>query len=77
MSIVRETKSNIEFVGKGWVNTINKPGSKYHGERFLNITLDSDVKEITVKKGQRLQLWHNKKREGKNDADYRLSIVTQ
>lgn len=77
MSVIRDNKeTSREFVGKGWVNTVNKPQSKAHGQQFINITLDKDVSEISIKAGERLQLWPNDKREGKNDADYRVSIVS-
>jgi hypothetical protein len=71
------------FLGRAWVNTCGEK-SKTPGEKFINISLDNKVEvdeeetELiaalkTLKKYQ-IQLWGNKKREGKADADYRLSL---
>lgn len=63
-----------EFIGKAWVNVVKNGSMK--GVEFLNITLDRDISEVVLAQGIQIQLWPNIKREGKNDADFRLSIVT-
>lgn len=70
-------KSSREFVGRGWINTVQKEG-KAHGMQFINVRFDNGVQAIADldKKGVVMQLWPNKKREGKQDADYRVSLVT-
>lgn len=65
-----------QFIGKGWVNLINKPGNKYNGVKYVNITLDNTIGDITIKNGEKLILFPNKKRAGKKDADFRLSVVS-
>lgn len=76
MSIVKrvEKKPEYQFVGKAWVNVIDRESSKNVGKEYINIQLDRDIAEVTLKQGGRLLLWPNNKREGKQDADYRLSI---
>lgn len=65
-----------QFIGKGWVNLINKPGNKYNGVKYVNITLDNTIGDITIRNGEKLILFPNKKRAGKKDADFRLSVVS-
>lgn len=65
-----------QFIGKGWINLINKPGNKYNGFKYVNVTLDDSIGDITIKKGEKLILFPNKKRVGKKDADFRLSVVS-
>lgn len=77
MSVTRtETKTEREFIGRAWKNLVKKEDSEYKGTEFLNITLDRDVQEVVLKQGDKIQLWPNNKREGKQDADYRVSLVT-
>lgn len=71
-----KAKPVITFVGKAWVNTVNKEGSKVNGKSFINVSIDRQYKELTLQEGDRMQLWPNTKREGKNDADYRMSIIS-
>lgn len=63
------TKTAREFIGKAWVNTTKD------GRTYLQLTLDQDIAKVELMKGQKIQLWPNNKREGKNDADYRASVV--
>lgn len=81
---VPTVKTEREFFGKAWVNTIKKEGSKANGLRMINLCFDDEVQEVTIKlrdkvitlhKGDKIQLWPNAKREGKNDADLRASTV--
>lgn len=69
-------QANRQFIGKGWVNLINKPGNKYNGVKYVNITLDNTIGDITIKNGEKLILFPNKKRAGKKDADFRLSVIS-
>lgn len=61
------------FVGKAWINTVKQ--GDFVGTQFINLTLDRDVHSVVLQQGIKVQLWPNKKREGKNDADYRVSIL--
>jgi hypothetical protein len=70
----RETVT--ELIGKGWERKVEKQDSAHFGKAFINITLDRDIENVTLKKGDVLQLWPNHKREGKRDADWRMSVVT-
>ena len=62
-----------EFVGRVWKNVV-KDG-EHKGKTFFNIRIDRDVKELTLTPDSQIQLWDNSKREGKQDADYRMSII--
>ena len=64
-----------EFVGRAWKNTVKNDESEYHGVKFINVVLDHDYESLTMKQESKLQLWPNKKREGKKDADYRVSLI--
>lgn len=77
MSVERTQKpeQKREFSGKGWDNVVDKAGSKANGMRFINITIDRDIKGLTLKHGDRIQLWPNDKRDGKQDADWRMSVL--
>ena len=79
MSVVNKApapKSTREFIGRAWVNTIQKDGP-LKGTQFLNISIDAAFSSITLCPSDKIQLWPNVKREGKQDADYRLSIVSE
>lgn len=71
-----QESKEIVYVGKGWLNTVNNRDSKAFGKQYINITLDRGIDEVTVGGNEKLQLWFNNKREGKNDAEYRVSLVT-
>ena len=82
MSIVRKTvedsavvEAKREFTGKAWNNTVNKEGSKANGMNYINITLDNTIDVLSLKAGDKIQLWPNAKREGKQDADWRMSVI--
>lgn len=66
-----------EFIGRAWVNTVNKEGSALNGVQFMNVQLDNNIKEIVLKPTDKLQLWPNQQRSGKRDADYRLSLIVE
>lgn len=68
------------FAGKAWKNV------SMSGKAYLNGNLDkgfvicgTDVKtgaEVSIDlSGLKFQLWDNAKREGKKDADFRLSFL--
>lgn len=77
-------KTNALYVGRAWVNTKKDAEGKVLSS-FINISIDKsytdkdgkrhDITAIELKPGMKIQLWPNKKREGKQDADLRLSIV--
>lgn len=80
MSVQRtqtNTNSKIEFIGRAWINEVK--AGKWAGTKFINVSLDRTIDSLTVNKGSSIQLWPNKKREGKeaSDADYRVSIREQ
>jgi uncharacterized protein (DUF736 family) len=64
-----------EFIGRAWINKVKKEG-KNHGVEFISVRLDQAYETIQLDKGDRLLLWPNNKREGKQDADYRVSVVS-
>lgn len=67
--------SQREFVGKAWMNKVDKVGSPNNGVEYVNVTLDRDIETVTMSQGDKLLLWPNKKRDGKKDADFRVSLV--
>ena len=76
MSVERiEQATEREFIGRAWINVVKNEESKYVGTEFINVTLDKDVNKVVINAGDKLQLWPNNKREGKKDADFRVSIV--
>jgi uncharacterized protein (DUF736 family) len=64
----QETKR--EFIGRAWMNKAKKDGREY-----INIRFDKGVKVTNLDENCQMQLWPNTKREGKKDADLRLSIL--
>lgn len=74
-------KSNRVFVGKGWKNT-SKNGTEY-----LNISFDRGMEviirdtknqvEYSLPQGSNIVGFPNTKREGKRDADIRLSFQVE
>lgn len=67
--------SKRTFIGRAWINEVKKEGAS-KGVKFLNVTRDKGFEDITLKASDSLQLWPNPKREGKRDADFRLSVVS-
>jgi len=76
-----EVKGERKFIGKAWKNTVNKPGSEYDGQEYINLTFDQDMGTLEINGTDKFLLWPNVKREGINpktnkpyvDADYRVS----
>jgi len=66
-------KDKREFIGKAWLNKVLK--GDHEGTEYINLTLDNNIQEVVIEKGNRLLLWPNEKREGKQDADFRVSLV--
>ena len=62
-----------DFIGKAWLNKVLK--GEHEGTEYINLTLDNNIQEVTIEKGNRLLLWPNEKREGKQDADFRVSLL--
>jgi len=78
MAILKKAEApetSRQFIGRAWVNEVQKEGPS-KGVKFLNIQIDNALEEVTIKQSDRLQLWPNSKREGKKDADFRLSVVS-
>ena len=85
-----QTKKNVLFLAKAWLNTITKDGA-HKGKKYMSGNLDNKFKglivvfedadkkihKIPVKISDQIQIWPNSKREGKNDADFRISILTE
>lgn len=69
-------KSPIQFIGRAWKNVYQKEGPR-KGTEYLNVKLDATIASVTLKPEYCIQLWPNQKREGRQDADYRLSFVEQ
>ncbi len=76
MSVVTAAKPATvrEFIGRAWLNTVQKEGPN-KGKEFINISIDRSIAKVELKPGMTIQLWPNTKREGKQDADFRLSVV--
>ena len=70
-----QTKKNVVFVGKLWINTIQKEG-KNKGKKYMSGNIDNKFKKFTIGTNDQIQIWPNKKREGIKDADFRISILT-
>lgn len=83
-----EIKKNSEasgaraYIGRAWKNEVQKEG-KNKGKKFIRLTLDNRIDEVTIKKGQTLLIWPNdNRREGINpktgkeyrDADFNVQI---
>jgi hypothetical protein len=76
--------ANLTKDGKAYVESLSdKDKAKFAeivqqvlGFHYLNIKLDQDVQLKDVDNSATFQLWLNKKRDGKKDADMRLSILT-
>ena len=76
-----QTPTKREFIGKGWINTVEKEG-KNKGVKYINVALDQDIETVEILKGSNILLWPQEKRDGINDktgqpfqdADYRVSI---
>jgi|GEM_PF-6818544 hypothetical protein len=75
MQIIRnEAKPAVrEYVGRAWVNPI-KTGDNA-GKQMLNLRFDRGVSSIKVSPNTVLELWPNLQREGKRDAEYRVSAT--
>lgn len=63
-----------EYVGHAWVNTFKqKDGTE---TKFVNLKFDRGVTALSISDNTRLELWpNNRKREGKQDADFNVRIV--
>ncbi len=55
------------YIGKAWKNT-----SK-NGKEFMRLTINRGM-ALKFNAGDRMELWPNKKREGKQDADFQVLI---
>lgn len=73
MATIQKARSEnkVEFVGSAWENEV-KEGA-YKGTKFLSLKLDRGV-SLTLTDTDRISLFPNKKREGRQDADYRASV---
>ena len=60
------------FVGKAWINTVRE--GKHQGTAFISLKLDRNIGGVTIGPNDQITLWPNQKRDGKKDADYRVSI---
>jgi len=73
-------KSNSIFIGKAWKNIAQK--GEHKGTEYLKMTIDREDKDhnpielIEIKQTETLLFWPNNKREGKQDADYRVTLVS-
>lgn len=76
MAIQNESKpaEKRTFIGSAWINTAKSGANK--GTQFINVMFDRTAKgTIDVGDGSHLMLWPNNKREGRRDADYRVSVL--
>ena len=84
-----QTKKNVLFLAKAWINTITKDGAN-KGKKYMSGNLDNKFKglivvfedtnkkihKIPVKISDQIQIWPNNKRPNVRDADFRISILT-
>ncbi len=70
-----QTKKNVVFVGKLWINTIKKEGDN-KGKKYMSGNIDNKFKSFTIGVNDQIQVWSNKKRPNVRDADFRISILT-
>ena len=70
-----QTKKNVVFFGKLWVNTITKEGDN-KGRKYMSGNIDNKFKKFTIGVDDQIQIWPNNKREGVKDADFRMSLLT-
>ena len=62
------------FIGRAWINEAKGGANK--GTKFISVVFDRGVSgTIDLANGSNLMLWPNNKREGKRDADYRVSVL--
>jgi len=77
MGIVKDSAKQAdtkrEFVGKAWIN-VTKSG-EHEGVEYIKLVLDRGKKIEMNSDTESMLLWPNNKREGKKDADYRVSLV--
>ena len=65
---------NRSFIGRAWKNVAKGGANK--GTEFISVLFDRGVTgTIDLGNGSNLMLWPNNKREGKRDADYRVSVL--
>lgn len=78
MTVVRtenpQANGQREFIGKAWINQVPATASKNAGVQFISVKLDRNIASVSIEAGQQITLWPNLKREGKQDADYRVSV---
>ena len=71
----QQTKKNRIFFAKLWVNTITKEGEN-KGKKYMSGNIDNKFENFTIGVNDQINIWKNKKRDGKRDADYRVSLLT-
>ena len=71
---IQRAQTEAEFVGKAWKNV--SKSKKNEGTEFFRLTFDRDIASLSLDPAiHSLVLWPNNKREGKNDADYRVMLT--
>lgn len=82
IKIGKQKRNDVVFVGKAWINKA-KNGNEYisisfdRGTTVSFIQIDQKTKiesAYELAEGANIQMFSNTKREGKKDADYRLSF---
>ena len=69
----KQPTTRREFVGKVWLNEVKN--GKHKGKKFFNVRIDQAVSELVLTPESKIQMWPNIKREGKQDPDFRMSII--
>lgn len=67
----QDAQTKRVFIGRAWANKV-KQGERA-GTEFLSLRIDRGV-DVSLTTGDQITLWPNRKREGKQDADFRASI---
>jgi len=72
MAVVEKKVNKQAFIGRAWKNVAG-PNTENAGTVFLSLRIDSGVK-VTLTEKDSILLWPQTKREGKQDADFRMSV---
>lgn len=65
--VKKSNETEVIFIGKAWNNTTKG------GKNYTRIIIDRNL-DLTLHGSDSVELWPNNKREGKKDADFRVSI---
>ena len=78
MMVQKTNVTKVLFIGKAWINHTKEvkdtAGNVTKAPReYIRILIDNGL-QLNFKEKDSIELWPNTKREGKQDADYRVSV---